>query len=95
LVVGQFESTGRKSYWGGTTGICFIISLSLITMVLNSGRGFGVKPTVMRNSSSFGGRKKRTSAAKAGYGSVVYGTAEAMPFQGDRVLTQTLKPLRE
>jgi hypothetical protein len=25
--------------------------------------------------------KNRTSAAKAGYGSVAYGTAEAVPFQ--------------
>jgi hypothetical protein len=30
--------------------------------------------------------------AKAGYGSVIYGTAEAVPFLKDRVLTQTLKP---
>jgi hypothetical protein len=37
----------------------------------------------------FRGWKKRTSAAKAGYGSVIYGTAEAVPFQ-DRVFTQTL-----
>jgi hypothetical protein len=28
----------------------------------------------------FSGQKKRTSAAKAGYGRVVYGTAEAVPF---------------
>jgi hypothetical protein len=28
----------------------------------------------------FRGQKKRTSAAKAGYGSVIYGTAEAVPF---------------
>ena len=34
--------------------------------------------------------EKRTSAAsKAGYSSVIYGTAEPVPFQ-DRVLTQTL-----
>jgi hypothetical protein len=32
------------------------------------------------------------SAAKAGYGGVLYGTAEAVPFLQDRVLTQTLKP---
>jgi hypothetical protein len=31
--------------------------------------------------------EKRTSAAKAGDGSVIYGTAEAVPFQ-NRVLTQ-------
>jgi hypothetical protein len=30
-----------------------------------------------------------TSAAKAGFGFFIYGTAEAVPFQ-DRVLTQTL-----
>jgi hypothetical protein len=36
------------------------------------------------------GWKKRTSAAKAGYGDVSYGTAEAVPFLRDRVLTQTL-----
>jgi hypothetical protein len=35
--------------------------------------------------------KKRTSAAKAGYGSVSYGTAEAVPFH-DRVLTHALEP---
>jgi hypothetical protein len=35
--------------------------------------------------------KNRTSAAKAGYGSVMYGTAEPVPFQHP-VLTQTLKP---
>ena len=34
--------------------------------------------------------EKRTSAVKAGYGSVIYGTAERVPFQ-DPVLTQTLK----
>jgi hypothetical protein len=33
--------------------------------------------------------ENRTSAAKAGYGSVIYGTAEPVPFQ-DPVLTQTL-----
>jgi hypothetical protein len=33
--------------------------------------------------------EQRTSAAKAGYGSVIYGTVEAVPSQ-DRVLTQTL-----
>jgi hypothetical protein len=38
------------------------------------------------------GWKKRTSAAKAGHSSVIYGTAEAVPFLQDRVLTQTLKP---
>jgi hypothetical protein len=27
--------------------------------------------------------ENRTSAAKAGYGSVIYGTAEPVPFQGD------------
>ena len=31
-----------------------------------------------------GGWKKRTSAAKAGYSSVIYGTAEAVPFHKDR-----------
>ena len=37
------------------------------------------------------GGEKRTAAAKAGYGSVIYGTAEAaVPFLKDRVLTQTL-----
>ena len=36
--------------------------------------------------------EKRTSAAKAGDGSVIYGTAEAVPFHKDCVLTQTLKP---
>ena len=36
--------------------------------------------------------EKRTSAVKAGYGSVIYGTAERVPFQ-DPVLTRTLKPL--
>jgi hypothetical protein len=30
------------------------------------------------------GWKKRTSAAKAGYGGVIYGTAEAVPFLQDR-----------
>jgi hypothetical protein len=35
--------------------------------------------------------ENRTSAAKAGYGSVIYGTAEPVPFL-DPVLTQTLKP---
>jgi len=35
--------------------------------------------------------ENRTSAAKADYGSVIYGTAEPVPFQ-DPVLTQTLKP---
>jgi hypothetical protein len=35
--------------------------------------------------------KKRTSAAKAGYGGVIYGTAEAVPFHEDRVLTQASK----
>jgi hypothetical protein len=30
--------------------------------------------------------------AKAGYGGVIYGTAEAVPFLQDRVLTQTLEP---
>jgi hypothetical protein len=35
--------------------------------------------------------EKRTSAAQAGYGSVSYSTAEALPQ--DRVLTQTLKPV--
>ena len=39
----------------------------------------------------FGGEKKRTSVAKAGYGNVIYGTAEPVPFQ-DRVLTHALKP---
>jgi hypothetical protein len=38
----------------------------------------------------FRGWKKRTSAAKAGYGGVIYGTAEAVPFLQDRVLTQAL-----
>jgi hypothetical protein len=33
--------------------------------------------------------ENRTSAAKAGYSSVIYGTAEPVPFQ-DPVLTQTL-----
>jgi hypothetical protein len=44
----------------------------------------------------FRGWKKRTSAAKAGNGSVICGTAEAVPFQ-DRVLTPTLKavPFKE
>ena len=41
----------------------------------------------------FRGTEKRTSAAKAGYGNVIYGTAEPVPFQ-DRVLTHALKPLR-
>jgi hypothetical protein len=27
--------------------------------------------------------KKRTSAAKAGYGGIIYGTAEAVPFLKD------------
>jgi len=36
--------------------------------------------------------EKRTSAAKAGFGGVIYGTAEPVPFLYDRVLTQTLKP---
>jgi hypothetical protein len=40
------------------------------------------------------GWKKRTSVAKAGYGGVIYGTAEAVPYLQDRVLTQALKPLR-
>jgi hypothetical protein len=40
---------------------------------------------------SFGGWKKRTSAAKAGYSNLIYGTAEPVPFQ-DRVLTHALKP---
>jgi hypothetical protein len=35
-----------------------------------------------------GGWKKRTSAAKAGYSSVIYGTAEAVPFHKDPFLTQ-------
>jgi hypothetical protein len=35
--------------------------------------------------------ENRTSAAKAGYGSVIYGTAEPVPFQ-DPVLTQTHSP---
>jgi hypothetical protein len=34
--------------------------------------------------------EERTSAAKAGYGGVIYGTAEAVPFLNDRVLTQAL-----
>ena len=38
------------------------------------------------------GAENRTSVAKAGYGGVIYGTAEAVPFLKDRVLTQTLKP---
>ncbi len=38
------------------------------------------------------GAEKRTSAAKAGHSSVIYGTAEAVPFLQDRVFTQTLKP---
>src|SRR5271170_663528 len=38
----------------------------------------------------FRGQKKRTSAAKAGHSGVIYGTAEAVPFQEDSVLTQTL-----
>jgi len=33
--------------------------------------------------------ENRTSAAKAGYGSVIYGTAEPVSFQ-DPVFTQTL-----
>jgi hypothetical protein len=37
----------------------------------------------------FGGQKKRTTAAKAGYGDVIYGTGEPVPFQ-DRVLTHAL-----
>jgi hypothetical protein len=37
--------------------------------------------------------EKRTSAAKAGYGGVIYGTAEAVPFLHDRVLTQGYKVL--
>jgi hypothetical protein len=41
----------------------------------------------------FRGCKKHTSAAKADYGIVIYGTAEAVPFQ-DRVPTQNLKPGR-
>jgi hypothetical protein len=35
--------------------------------------------------------ENRTSAAKTGYGGVIYGTAEPVPFQ-DRVLTHALKP---
>jgi hypothetical protein len=35
--------------------------------------------------------ENRTSAAKADYGSVIYGTAELVPFL-DPVLTQTLTP---
>jgi hypothetical protein len=35
------------------------------------------------------------SAAKAGYGGVIHGTAEAVPFLNDRVLTQGLKSVRE
>ena len=35
--------------------------------------------------------KNRTPAAKAGFGCVIYGTAEAVPFLQDRVLTRTLK----
>jgi hypothetical protein len=35
----------------------------------------------------FRGWQKRTSAAKAGYGGVIYGTAEAVPFLKDRFLT--------
>jgi hypothetical protein len=31
--------------------------------------------------------EKPTSAAKAGHGGVIYGTAEAVPFLRDRVLT--------
>jgi hypothetical protein len=38
-----------------------------------------------------GGKKKRTSAAKAVNNSDIYGTAEAVPFLKDRVLTQNLK----
>jgi hypothetical protein len=35
---------------------------------------------------------KRTSAAKAGFGGVICGTAEAVPFQDYRAVTQTLEP---
>ena len=51
----------------------------------------GIFLSCIRN---FRGWKKRTSAAKAGYRGVIYGTAEAVPFLQDRVLTQALKPLR-
>jgi hypothetical protein len=41
-----------------------------------------------------GDKKERTLTAKAGDGSVIYGRAEAVPFQ-DRVLTRgALKPVR-
>jgi hypothetical protein len=36
--------------------------------------------------------EKRTSAAKAGPGSVIYGTAEAVPFQETQFLTQIPRP---
>jgi hypothetical protein len=39
----------------------------------------------------FRGWKKRASAAKAGFDGVICGTAEAVPFQEYRALTQTLK----
>jgi hypothetical protein len=39
----------------------------------------------------FRGWEKRTSAAKAWFGGVIYGTAEAVPFPENRVLTQALK----
>jgi hypothetical protein len=39
--------------------------------------------------SEFRGLEKRTPTAKAGYGSVICGTAEALPFQ-DRALTRLL-----
>jgi hypothetical protein len=40
----------------------------------------------------FGGWKKRTSAAKAGYGSLICGTAEAVPFQEIHFSRLLLKP---
>jgi hypothetical protein len=56
------------------------------------GKGLRLKKTFYQRIREFRGWKKRTSAAKAGYGSGIYGTAEAVPFQtklSRRLLSRT------
>jgi hypothetical protein len=55
---------------------------SAVPSIVENSRGLQpLRASFCQRIGGFRGRKKRTSAAKAGYGNFFYGTAEAVKFQ--------------